>query len=117
MEQDKRIYIIRMIEMFRQREELWNKNCLAYCRNDLKKKAFKEIAQELNVSEEFIKKKLRALRSTYIIEKRKVERSKRSASDEKNVYEPSLFWYNEMTFLDDLIVMRKPIGQVSINLA
>ncbi|XP_073819710.1 uncharacterized protein [Musca autumnalis] len=108
--------ILKMISLFRERELLWNTNSFSYRRNDLKKKALEEIGKEMNMTEEAVKKRIKSLRSTYVIEKRKVEHSKKSGCDAADVYQPSLFWYEEMSFLDNYISARKSVNNVTNEL-
>ncbi|KAF6205330.1 hypothetical protein GE061_019500 [Apolygus lucorum] len=64
-----------------------------------------KLSAKYDVSEEEAKKKINSLRSTYLQEKKKVEESKRANDGE--IYEPSLYWYHELEFLQDVIIPRK----------
>lgn len=74
-----------------------------------------EIALELNVSEEFVKKKIQSLRSTYIQEKKKIYESKTTGTGSDDVYSPSLYWFHELDFLQDVIVPRKTTSNLENN--
>lgn len=62
---------------------------------------------------EEVKKKIKSLRSTYTLEKKKVEQSILTGSDPDDMYIPTLHWYGEMTFLDDHITQRKRKSSVN----
>ncbi|XP_073822024.1 uncharacterized protein [Musca autumnalis] len=71
----------------------------------------------MNMTEDAVKKKIKSLRSTYVLEKKKVEQSKRSGCDAADVYEPTLCWYAEMNFLDNHISARKSINNITNNIS
>ncbi|XP_073846308.1 uncharacterized protein [Musca autumnalis] len=100
--------ILQMISMYRDRECLWNTKSELYRRKDLKERAFKEIGREFNMTVTDVKKKLKSLRATYLLEKKKVEESIKAGCDAGDMYEPMLHWYSEMSFIDDHILTRKP---------
>ncbi|XP_073811297.1 uncharacterized protein [Musca autumnalis] len=104
----KRELTLKLISMFRERECLWNTDSIKYRRSDLKTQALMEIANEVDMNVEDVKKKIRSLRSTYIGEKKKVDQSIMEGCDAEDMYEPLLHWYGEMSFLDDYIASRKP---------
>ncbi|XP_069966914.1 uncharacterized protein [Bactrocera oleae] len=96
--------IFDLISMYRESECLWN--CLnpEYKDLDLKKNAWREIANFFGRNVEDVKKKIKNLRTSYVIEKKKVERKKTESED--SLYEPRLFYYDEMTFLDPVVILR-----------
>ncbi|XP_018794608.1 PREDICTED: uncharacterized protein LOC108972464 [Bactrocera latifrons] len=96
--------IFDLISMYRESECLWNCLNREYKDVDLKKNAWREIATFFGRKVEDVKKKIKNLRTSYVIEKKKVER-KRTESGE-TVYEPRLFYYDEMTFLDPVVILR-----------
>lgn len=96
--------IFDLICMYRESECLWN--CLnpEYKDIDLKKNAWREIAGFFGRKVEEVKKKIKNLRTSYVIEKKKVDSKKTESGD--CMYEPRLFYYDEMTFLDPVVVLR-----------
>ncbi|XP_039960934.1 uncharacterized protein LOC120775034 [Bactrocera tryoni] len=94
--------IFDLISMYRESECLWNCLNREYKDVDLKKNAWREIARFFGRKVEDVKKKIKNLRTSYVIEKKKVERKK----SESTVYEPRLFYYDEMTFLDPVVILR-----------
>lgn len=101
--------VLRFINLYRSHELLWNMNISLYRRNDLKIKAYESISAEMKMSVEDVKKKIKSLRTAYSAEKSKVEKSKKSGSDTDSLYIPTLFWYNEMTFLNSSLIRRTTV--------
>lgn len=100
--------IIKLINLYRSHPILWDMNSKLYRRNDLKAKSYEEIADEMKMPVDVIKKKIRSLRTTYTGEKRKMNHKKSGSGVEEN-YTSSLSWFDEMSFLDSSIVTRKSI--------
>ncbi|XP_054087627.1 uncharacterized protein LOC114804269 [Zeugodacus cucurbitae] len=96
--------IFDLLSMYRESECLWN--CLnpEYKDVKLKQNAWKEIATFFGRNVEEVKKKIKNLRTSYVIEKKKVDSKKTNSGG--SLYEPSLFYYDEMTFLDPVIILR-----------
>uniref|UniRef100_A0A0K8UZM1 MADF domain-containing protein n=1 Tax=Bactrocera latifrons TaxID=174628 RepID=A0A0K8UZM1_BACLA len=103
--------IFDLISMYRESECLWNYLNPEYKDVDLKKNAWREIAAFFGRKVEDVKKKLKHLRTSYLLEKKKVERKRTEAGESR--YEPRLFYYDEMTFLDSVVILRilKPTEQ------
>uniref|UniRef100_A0A034VGP1 MADF domain-containing protein n=1 Tax=Bactrocera dorsalis TaxID=27457 RepID=A0A034VGP1_BACDO len=96
--------IFDLISMYRESECLWNCLNREYKDVDLKKNAWREIARFFGRKVEDVKKKIKNLRTSYVIEKKKVERKKTKSGE--TLYEPRLFYYDEMTFLDPVVILR-----------
>lgn len=97
--------VFKLIELYREREELWNTTCESYKRIDLKQIAWGEIADHFNVTIDVAKAKIRNLRTTFLSVKRKKQNFEESsnASDE---FDSCLFYYDELTFLEDHMTSR-----------
>ncbi|XP_073839276.1 uncharacterized protein [Musca autumnalis] len=106
--------IIKLISLYRCNDCLWNMNSNLYRRNDLKMKAYEDIALQMGMPTDVVKKKIRNLRSTYIGEKNKMY--KKSGSETEEVYRPTLFWFEEMRFLDASIAVRTSIDNSEQNI-
>lgn len=98
---------LRLINLYKQKEQLWNYKSHLYKRTDLKKKAWGEIAKQFRKDIVDVKCKLKSLRSAYVSEKKKVDDSKNSGAGPDDIYEPFLFYFDAFSFLDDVIVLRK----------
>ncbi|XP_067637379.1 uncharacterized protein [Eurosta solidaginis] len=70
----------------------------------IKNSTWKDFADHLNKDVDEVKKKIKNLRTSYVLEKKKVDNSVGASG--KSTYEPRLFYYDEMTFLDPVIVLR-----------
>ncbi|XP_011186436.1 uncharacterized protein LOC105214611 [Zeugodacus cucurbitae] len=100
----RRAEILDLICMYRESECLWNYLNPEYKDIDLKKNAWEEIANFFGRNVEEVKKKIKNLRTSYVLEKKKVDTKKISSGD--SLYQPRLFYYDEMTFLDPIVVLR-----------
>lgn len=107
--------LLHFIELYRKNECLWNVKAVDYKKSDKRKKAVAEMAIQFGVTEEFVKKKIQSLRSTYIQEKKKIADSKRTGTGSDDVYIPSLFWFHELEFLQDVIIPRKTTSNLDNN--
>lgn len=96
--------VIKLINLYKKRECLWNINSSLYKRIDLRKKAIEELSQVFRVPGDAIKKKLKYLRTAYNAEKKKIAESYKSGEE---IYVPILFYFNEFTFLDDSIIIKR----------
>ncbi|XP_054728521.1 uncharacterized protein LOC129237670 [Anastrepha obliqua] len=97
--------ILDLISMYRESECLWNCVNPEYKDLDLKKTAWREIADHFERDVGEVKKKIKHLRTNYVVEKKKVD-SKKYGDSGESMYEPRLFYYDEMTFLDPVVVLR-----------
>ncbi|XP_017479875.1 PREDICTED: uncharacterized protein LOC108369295 [Rhagoletis zephyria] len=107
--------ILRLICLFRQNECLWNFKSAGYKRVDLKRKAWLQISKELGKDVEEVKPKIKHLRTTYVAEKKKMDSSKKSGEGAETLYELHLYYYNEMKFLDSVIVLRKTTSNLEME--
>lgn len=98
--------IFKLIGLWREKEALWNMRSPLYKRTDLKSASNEEIASEMCMSVEEVKKKLKSIRTTYVAEKR-VDGSKASGTSAEKLYVPNLAYFNEMSFLNQCIIKRQ----------
>ncbi|XP_055839552.1 uncharacterized protein LOC129907397 [Episyrphus balteatus] len=104
-----------LIQMYKDKECLWNYKSHLYKRTDLKKKAWEAMSAVFQKDLNEIKKKIKHLRSAYVAEKKKVEDSMRSGSGLDEIYIPHLYYFNEFNFLDSVIVLRKTNSNFSLD--
>lgn len=101
--------IVKFIALYKEHECLWNMHCSTYKRADLKKLAYESIGKEMKMSSIYdVKKRIRNLRNTYALEKKKIFKSKQTLKDDEELYEPQLFWFDKMQFLDTSIGYKSP---------
>ncbi|XP_058834617.1 uncharacterized protein LOC131691893 [Topomyia yanbarensis] len=98
--------VLQLIQCYKEKECLWDLNSSLYKRIDMKKQAWNELSTEFNVSAERIKKKLKSLRTAFFAEKKKVDESKQNEIDSL-IHVPSLFYYNDLSFIIPASEMRK----------
>lgn len=115
------VEVFKIINLFSQFLCLWDFQSPFYKRVDKKKHAWEEIAKHMEKNEEAVKKKMKNLRSAYLVEKKKVVSSKKSGSSVDGLYIPHLYYFNEMRFLDRAICLRQttsslPTVSMCVNL-
>jgi len=94
---------------------LWNIQCKDYSNRDKKKDAYSEllvvyklIKPEASIDD--VKKKINTLRSNFRKELKKIHDSKRSGAGADDIYQPSSWLFEELSFLADL---EKPVDSIS----
>ncbi|XP_026497483.2 uncharacterized protein LOC113401686 [Vanessa tameamea] len=89
--------MLKLVEIYRDYECLWNVTSALYKNHDARQSAYKQIAEKLNISgisDKDIPKKIKNLRSSYYQELKKIEKSTRSESDRDSVYKPKVSWFS-----------------------
>ncbi|XP_047536684.1 uncharacterized protein LOC125070772 [Vanessa atalanta] len=89
--------MLKLVEIYRDYECLWNVTSALYKNHDARQSAYKQIAEKLNISgisDKDIPKKIKNLRSSYYQELKKIEKSIRSGSDRDSVYKPKVSWFS-----------------------
>lgn len=71
---------------------------------------YKEIDEKAN--RDVVLKKINSLRTAYNKEKKKVEETKRSGAGTDAVYEPKLWYYKELSFINDQNLARASISTI-----
>ncbi|CAG9783788.1 unnamed protein product [Diatraea saccharalis] len=95
--------MLKLVEIYRDYECLWDVTSAFYKNRDMRESAYKQIAERLNipgVSPKDIPKKIKNLRSSYYQELKKIEKSIRSGADQDSVYKPRVSWF---TTADELL--------------
>lgn len=102
---DKQIFTL--IQLYQENECLWNINVSDYKNNTKRKTAVSTIAKKMGLTEDLVKKKISSLRATYLMEKKKIYDSRRKGSGRDDLYSPTVPWFEQMHFLNDVIIARK----------
>ncbi|XP_067637376.1 uncharacterized protein [Eurosta solidaginis] len=100
----RRADVLELISMYRESECLWNPSCAEYKDIKFRNNTWKDFADHFDKDVYEIKKKIKNLRCMYNYERKRIEKATK-ISDKNNI-EPRLYYYDEMTFLDPVIVMR-----------
>ncbi|CAI6377104.1 unnamed protein product [Macrosiphum euphorbiae] len=103
------------IAQYKQLPELWDVRSKEYTRRDKKNAAYEQLLTiykglKCDASIDDVKKKINTLRSNFRKELKKINDSKRSGAGADNVYEPSSWVFEELTFLTNL---EKPVESYS----
>lgn len=104
--------VLKLLRLYRQYECLWNCFSPDYKQPDMKKSAWIELSMHFGKDVDELKKKIKHLRNCYNAERKKVESSKNKHGIP--TYEPRLYYYNQMTFLDPVVSLRKYTEQESV---
>lgn len=99
-------FLSEFIDLYRQLPEVWKVKSDAYKNRNLKNLAYDKLIQNLkevetNVDREVVRKRINVLRTAYRRELKKVMASYKSGSGTETIYEPSLWYFQELDFLRD----------------
>lgn len=107
---DEKIFIL--LDLYQKNECLWDVKSPDYKNAIKRKSALSNIAENLNLDQELVKKKIASIRATYLLEKKKIADSQRTGSSTGDVYIPTVSWFDHMKFLDDVIIPRKTVANL-----
>ncbi|XP_055837893.1 uncharacterized protein LOC129906242 [Episyrphus balteatus] len=93
----------KLISYYKRYKCLWDFRSNEYKRYDLKKYAWQKLGKLFGKEASEVKRKIKYLRSAYVAEKKKVDDSYGTS----RIYRPNLFYYDDLNFLDSIIVCRK----------
>lgn len=104
-----REFLREFIQLYQSLPCLWNIKSKEYSNRELRAWAYEKLIEQYKsidreANRETIKKKINSLRSTYNKERHKVQASIRNS--DKEIYVPTLWYYNLLSFLDDLDTSR-----------
>ncbi|XP_049875451.1 uncharacterized protein LOC126373352 [Pectinophora gossypiella] len=100
--------LIRMIDMYRDMSYLWQRDHELYMNREMRAEGLKvllEVYKQFDKDADItrIRKKLENLRTTYVKELKKVRASKQTAADENEIYVPTLWYYDHLSFLESTV--------------
>ncbi|PIO06907.1 hypothetical protein AB205_0010390 [Aquarana catesbeiana] len=109
------------IDRYRDMRNLWEVKNPLYQNKPARKASLEKLLQfvkrqVLDADIKFVDKKIGSLRSTYRKELNKVQASMKSGAAAKDVYLPSLWYYNRMRFLEDQIEARESLSKLPSTL-
>ncbi|XP_067637375.1 uncharacterized protein [Eurosta solidaginis] len=94
--------ICELIRFYEQNVCLWDYHDQDYKNQVIRNKAWAKLANYFDKDVDEVKKKIKHLRNGYLTEKKKVNKMK----NRKVPYEPHLYYYNYMRFLDPVQIAR-----------
>ena len=103
--------VVSFIELYKSKECLWKIKSKEYRNRFLREAAYDELIAFCktlghNANKDFVTKKINNLRTSFKKELKKQERSKRSGAEVDEIYEPRLWYFQELMFLRDQEVPR-----------
>lgn len=101
-----REFITEFLHLYHDYPALWKIKSTEYSDRNLKNNAYKALIEKYkevdpNADKEIVKKKINSLRTNYRKELKKVKASYRSGTGTDDIYVPSLWYFNELQFLQD----------------
>ena len=104
--EEDRKFILDVIQLYRELPALWKIKDKIYSDRSKKNAAYETLlakyrGKRLEASKEDLKKRLNSLRTNYRKELKKVQDSMKSGASMDDVYESTLWYYDEMGFLQD----------------
>nr|CAH7737601.1 unnamed protein product [Callosobruchus chinensis] len=66
----------------------------------------------MGFTKEIIEKKVASIRSTYLLEKKKINDSHHTGTGTDDIYHSTLPWFQHMTILSDVIIPRKTLDNL-----
>lgn len=103
---------VKLIELLRQHESLWNPACDSYRNKNIKHDALKFIAESINSNEIDVEKKIVNLKSQFHREESKARKGFKSGSGTDNIYVSKWYGYEMLQFLKDI---NKPVKSCSVS--
>lgn len=107
------------IELYRDQRSLWDVKSKGYCNKHSRNDGYSILLEKCRevfptADEKFVKSKIESLRASFRRELKKVQQSKnKTGSSQDDVHEPSLWYYDLMTFIVDQEVARKGISSLA----
>ncbi|XP_063814220.1 uncharacterized protein LOC135054802 isoform X2 [Pseudophryne corroboree] len=107
-----REFIQGFIEMYRDRECLWRVKSRDYTNKSLRNQALQELVDHSRpyyaaASLEWVRKKIQNLRTVFLKEHKKIQNSWRSSAGTNDLYQPTLWYYNQLLFTLDQEPQRR----------
>lgn len=106
----------KLIELFEQESVLWNVRSAHHKNSNSRVDALQRIAEALGSKSDEIEKKLHNIRSQYLREKTKIEKSKKSGAGASDVYVPKWCYYSLLSFLSNSIEKLPHTSSLNLNL-
>lgn len=115
---DNKKFWTEFIELYRDQRSLWDVKSKNYCNKHIRKEGYavliektKELYPESD--EKFVKSKIESLRASFRRERKKTEQTKnRTGSGRDDVYEPTLWYYDLISFISDQGNVRKGLSSL-----
>lgn len=91
--------VAKLIELYEQETVLWNITNSSHKISNNRNDALQRISDVMECTVEEVEKKLHSLRSQYLREKTKIEKSKTSGAAAKDIYVPKWQYFRLLSFL------------------
>ncbi|KAH8363869.1 hypothetical protein KR084_000189 [Drosophila pseudotakahashii] len=100
-------FLTEFIYCLKNEPALWQANSEAYKNKNMRNKGWEMLLHKLKENDpeatiDTVKKKVNSLRATYRRESKKIKRSEKSAAGPNDIYQPSIWYFKELDFLDGI---------------
>lgn len=103
---------VKFVSVYEKYECLWNTKCSEYKIRDSRANAIRKIIADMQIlgvemNEEDVKTRIKAIRTTYMAELRKVKKAEKSGASVDDLYIPTCAWFKEADrFLRNIVSLR-----------
>ncbi|XP_054259572.1 uncharacterized protein LOC128984291 [Macrosteles quadrilineatus] len=113
-------FLTQFIEMYQSLPCLWQVSSKDYSNNIAKRNAYDQMTQlcikvNPNANVDWVKKKIKSIRTVFRKEVKKVEGSKKSGAGVDSIYVPKLWYYDKLMFTLDETVPRQSLSSIEIE--
>lgn len=118
--EDERAFWRDFIEIYRENPCLWNTKCKEYSNRDMKNVAYNVLINKLKekdsgANRDTVVRKINTFRSSFRKEHHKVQSSYKSGAATDDVYNPSLWYYQDLYFLLDVEAQRPSVSNIQVS--
>ncbi|KAL4711265.1 hypothetical protein ACJJTC_019106 [Scirpophaga incertulas] len=106
--------LINILEIYKEMPYLWNKNDPNYKNKTMRYEGFRVLLEmyknfDPEATMKTIKKRIENMRSTYLKEVKKVNASKHTGAGSQDIYVPSLWYFDNLSFLESTTESCRPL--------
>lgn len=112
--------VLEFIELYRAEESLWKVKSKEYSNRLIRERAYNKLIQfaksvEPDADKEYVQKKINNLRGCFRKELKKVEGSRLSGAGADEIYQPKLWYYDNLLFLKDQETTRQTCSSMEAD--
>nr|CAH7764868.1 unnamed protein product [Callosobruchus chinensis] len=118
---DNKTFWKNFISLYRAHPGLWQIKSKEYSNKHMKNSAYQELFEKCKeicpeADTKYVRKKIDSLRAGYRRELREIGKSKRTGSSADDIYEPTLWYFGLMSFIEDQEEVRPGISSINIEM-
>lgn len=114
---DNKKFWTEFISVYRDQRALWDVRSKEYSNKHIKRNSYGVLVEKAKemfpaADEKFVKAKIESLRASFRRELKKVRASKKTGSSTDDLYEPNLWYYDQLLFTTDPEIVRKGVSSL-----